>query len=130
MKMPTRYTKTCIPQYCRYHTEWPKEAFLPAQFQGVQKGRVDASRDTVGVRHARDVAQDRQYLACDGQRPADGQQKGSVLHTNKNFDQQRTNWVMHQYHLGDLEQEKERELVLSKIFYQTNTRARTKKIIS
>ena len=73
--MPTRYTKTCIPQYCRYHTEWPKEAFLPAQFQGVQKGHVDASQDTVGVRHARDVAQDRQYLAGDGQRPIDGQQK-------------------------------------------------------
>ena len=128
MKMPTRYTKTCIPQYCRYHTEWPKEAFLPAQFQGVQKGHVDASQDTVRVRHARDVAQDRQYLAGDGQRPADGQQKR--LHTNKNFDQQRTNWAMHQYHLGDLEQEKERELVLCKIFYQTNTRARSKKIIS
>ena len=48
----------------------------------------------------------------------------------KNFDQQRTNWVMHQYHLGDLEQEKERELVLCKIFYQTNTRVRSKKIIS
>ena len=75
MKMPTRYTKTCIPQYCRYHIEWPKEAILPAQFQGVQKGHVDASQDTVGVRHARDVAQDRQYLADDGQRPADGQQK-------------------------------------------------------
>lgn len=131
MKMPTRYTKTCIPQYCRYHTEWPKEAFLPAQFQGVQKGHVDASQDTVGVRHARDVAQDRQYLAGDGQRPARrAAKKVLVLHTNKNFDQQRTNWVMHQYHLGDLEQEKERELVLCKIFYQTNTRARSKKIIS
>ena len=34
-----------------------------------------------------------------------------VLHTNKNFDQQRTNWVMHLYLLEDLEQEKERELV-------------------
>ena len=75
--MPTRYTKTCIPQYCRYHTEWPKEAILPAQFQGVQKGHVDASQDTVGVRHARDVAQDQQYLAGDGQQPADGQQKDS-----------------------------------------------------
>ena len=53
-----------------------------------------------------------------------------MLHTNKNFDQQRTNWVMHQYHLGDPEQEKEWELVLCKIFYQTNTRARSKKIIS
>ena len=125
MKMPTRYTKTCIPQYCRYHTEWPKKAFPPAQFQGVQKGHVDASQDTVGVRHARDVAQDRQSTA--GRRAA---KKVLVLHTNKNFDQQRTNWVMHQYHLGDLEQEKERELVLCKIFYQTNTRARSKKIIS
>jgi hypothetical protein len=37
---------------------------------------------------------------------------------------------MHQYHLGDLEQEKERELVVCKIFYETNTRAKTKKIIS
>ena len=53
-----------------------------------------------------------------------------MLHTNKNFDQHRTNWVMHQYHLGDLEQEKEWELVLCKIFYQTYTRARNKKIIS
>ena len=49
MKMPTTYTKTCIRQYCRYHTEWPKEAFLPAQFQGIKKGHVDASQDTVGV---------------------------------------------------------------------------------
>ncbi|XP_040258261.1 NAC domain-containing protein 75-like [Aegilops tauschii subsp. strangulata] len=72
-----------------------------------------------------------------------GRQPGNknvlVLHTNKkfdhsrkkkNFNQQRTNWVIHQNHLGDLEQEKERELVLYKIFYQTNTRARIKKIIS
>ena len=37
-----------------------------------------------------------------------GSKKVLVLHTNNNFDQQRTNWVMHQYHLGDMEQEKER----------------------
>ena len=128
--MPTTYTKTCIRQYCRYHNEWPKKAILPAQFQGVQKGHVDASQDTVGVRHARDVAQDRQYLAGGGHSRQTGSKKVLVLHTNKNFDQQRTNWVMHQYHLGDLEQEKERELVLCKIFNQTNTRARSKKIIS
>ena len=60
-----------------YHTEWPKQAFLPAQLQGVRKGHMDASQDTVGVWHARDVAQDWQYLADDGQRLADGQQKGS-----------------------------------------------------
>ena len=75
--MPTMYTKTCIRQYCRYHTEWPKQAILPAQFQSVQKGHMDASQDIVRVRHARDVAQHRQYLAGDGQWPADGQQKGS-----------------------------------------------------
>ena len=73
--MPSTYTKTYIQQYCRYHSEWPKQAFLPAQFQGVQKGYMDASQDIV-VRHARDVAQDRQYLVGDGQRLADGQQKG------------------------------------------------------
>ena len=49
MKMPTTYTNTCIRQYCGYHTEWPKQAFLLAQFQGVQKGHVDVSQDTVGV---------------------------------------------------------------------------------
>ena len=38
---------------------------------------MDTSQDTVGVQHARDVAQHRQYLAADGQWPADGQQKGS-----------------------------------------------------
>ena len=53
-----------------------------------------------------------------------------VVRTNKNFDQQRTNRVMHQYHLRDLELEKEREMVLCKIFYQTNTRARSKNTIS
>ena len=87
MKMLTMYTKTCIPQYCRYHNERPKKAILPAQFQGVQKGHMDVSQDTVGVRHARDVAQDRQYLASDGQGRQTGNKKVLVLHTNKNFDQ-------------------------------------------
>ena len=58
MKMPTTYTKTCIRQYCRYHTKWAKEAFLPAQLQGVQKGHMDVSQNTVGVKQARDVAQE------------------------------------------------------------------------
>ena len=41
------------------------------QLQGVQKGHADASPATAGVRHARDVAQDQQYLAGDGQWPVD-----------------------------------------------------------
>lgn len=31
---------------------------------------------------------------------------------------EKTNWVMHQYHLGTQEDEKEGEYVISKIFYQ------------
>ncbi|XP_078432156.1 NAC domain-containing protein 75-like [Wolffia australiana] len=59
---------------------------------------------------------------------ANGQQKGckKILVLYANFGKQRkpekTNWVMHQYHLGQLEEEKEGELVVSKIFYQTQPR--------
>ncbi|CAN8326442.1 unnamed protein product [Cochlearia groenlandica] len=57
-----------------------------------------------------------------------GKQKGCkkilVLYTNfgKNRKPEKTNWVMHQYHLGTYEEEKEGELVVSKIFYQTQPR--------
>lgn len=57
-----------------------------------------------------------------------GKQKGCkkilVLYTNfgKHRKPEKTNWVMHQYHLGESEEEKEGELVVSKIFYQTQPR--------
>jgi hypothetical protein len=57
-----------------------------------------------------------------------GRQRGCkkilVLYTNfgKNRKPDKTNWVMHQYHLGDKEEEREGELVVSKIFYQTQPR--------
>ncbi|KAK1266247.1 NAC domain-containing protein 8 [Acorus gramineus] len=57
-----------------------------------------------------------------------GRQKGYkkilVLYTNfgKHRKPEKTNWVMHQYHLGQQEEEKEGELVVSKIFYQTQPR--------
>ncbi|KAJ0964682.1 hypothetical protein J5N97_025820 [Dioscorea zingiberensis] len=57
-----------------------------------------------------------------------GKQKGCkkilVLYTNfgKHRKPEKTNWVMHQYHLGELEEEKDGELVVSKIFYQTQPR--------
>ncbi|KAK7369878.1 hypothetical protein VNO80_11925 [Phaseolus coccineus] len=57
-----------------------------------------------------------------------GTQKGCkkilVLYTNfgKNRKPEKTNWVMHQYHIGQHEEEKEGELVVSKIFYQTQPR--------
>ncbi|XP_057764427.1 NAC domain-containing protein 73-like [Salvia miltiorrhiza] len=53
-----------------------------------------------------------------------GYKKILVLYTN--FGRQRkpekTNWVMHQYHLGHNQDEKDGELVLSKVFYQTQPR--------
>eukprot|EP00252_Welwitschia_mirabilis_P023168 TRINITY_DN6493_c0_g1_i2.p1 TRINITY_DN6493_c0_g1~~TRINITY_DN6493_c0_g1_i2.p1 ORF type:complete len:376 (+),score=38.92 TRINITY_DN6493_c0_g1_i2:672-1799(+) len=57
-----------------------------------------------------------------------GKQKGCkkilVLYTNfgKQRKPEKTNWVMHQYHLGSHEDEKEGELVVSKVFYQTQPR--------
>ncbi|KAF8407117.1 hypothetical protein HHK36_006242 [Tetracentron sinense] len=53
-----------------------------------------------------------------------GCKKILVLYTNfgKNRKPEKTNWVMHQYHLGQLEEEKEGELIISKIFYQTQLR--------
>ncbi|KHM99823.1 NAC domain-containing protein 8 [Glycine soja] len=57
-----------------------------------------------------------------------GKQKGYkkilVLYTNfgKNRKPEKTNWVMHQYHMGQHEEEKEGELVVSKIFSQTQPR--------
>ncbi|KAH7576993.1 hypothetical protein ACOSP7_002305 [Xanthoceras sorbifolium] len=53
-----------------------------------------------------------------------GYKKILVLYTNygKQKKPEKTNWVMHQYHLGNNEEEKEGELVVSKVFYQTQPR--------
>ncbi|XP_040381562.1 NAC domain-containing protein 75-like isoform X1 [Oryza brachyantha] len=57
-----------------------------------------------------------------------GRQRGCkkilVLYTNfgKHRKPEKTNWVMHQYHLGEAEEERDGELVVSKIFYQTQPR--------
>ncbi|KAF0901854.1 hypothetical protein E2562_006477 [Oryza meyeriana var. granulata] len=59
---------------------------------------------------------------------AGGRQRGCkkilVLYTNfgKHRKPEKTNWVMHQYHLGEAEEERDGELVVSKIFYQTQPR--------
>ncbi|KAF2305167.1 hypothetical protein P3X46_033224 [Hevea brasiliensis] len=53
-----------------------------------------------------------------------GFKKILVLYTNygRQRKPEKTNWVMHQYHLGQNEEEKEGELVVSKVFYQTQPR--------
>ncbi|KAG6756064.1 hypothetical protein POTOM_039483 [Populus tomentosa] len=53
-----------------------------------------------------------------------GFKKILVLYTNygRQRKPEKTNWVMHQYHLGDNEEEKDGELVISKVFYQTQPR--------
>lgn len=53
-----------------------------------------------------------------------GFKKILVLYTNygRKRKPEKTSWVMHQYHLGSYEEEKEGELVMSKVFYQTQPR--------
>ncbi|XP_059291308.1 NAC domain-containing protein 73-like [Lycium ferocissimum] len=53
-----------------------------------------------------------------------GYKKILVLYTNygRQRKPEKTNWVMHQYHLGESEEEKDGELVVSKVFYQTQPR--------
>lgn len=53
-----------------------------------------------------------------------GYKKILVLYTNygRQRKPEKTNWVMHQYHLGGNEEEKDGELVVSKVFYQTQPR--------
>ncbi|RZC80630.1 hypothetical protein C5167_043195 [Papaver somniferum] len=53
-----------------------------------------------------------------------GYKKILVLYANygKLKKPEKTNWVMHQYHLGNNEEEKDGELVVSKVFYQTQPR--------
>lgn len=53
-----------------------------------------------------------------------GYKKILVLYTNygRQRKPEKTNWVMHQYHLGEDEEEKDGELVVSKVFYQTQPR--------
>nr|XP_043622296.1 NAC domain-containing protein 73-like [Erigeron canadensis] len=54
----------------------------------------------------------------------EGYKKILVLYTNygRQKKPEKTNWVMHQYHLGNNEEEKDGEIVLSKVFYQTQPR--------
>ncbi|XVF25741.1 hypothetical protein REPUB_Repub13aG0239800 [Reevesia pubescens] len=53
-----------------------------------------------------------------------GFKKILVLYTNygRQRKPEKTNWVMHQYHLGNNEEEKDGEFVVSKVFYQTQPR--------
>ncbi|CAN6465974.1 unnamed protein product [Victoria cruziana] len=53
-----------------------------------------------------------------------GCKKIMVLYTStaKGGKSEKTNWVMHQYHLGSEEEEKEGEFVVSKVFYQQLTK--------
>ncbi|MED6208482.1 hypothetical protein PIB30_045412 [Stylosanthes scabra] len=53
-----------------------------------------------------------------------GFKKILVLYTNygRQRKPEKTSWVMHQYHLGSNEEERDGELVVSKVFYQTQPR--------
>ncbi|KAK4787576.1 hypothetical protein SAY86_011409 [Trapa natans] len=53
-----------------------------------------------------------------------GYKKILVLYTNygRQKKPEKTNWVMHQYHLGSSQEEKDGIMVVSKVFYQTQPR--------
>ncbi|KAF5191246.1 Suppressor of gamma response, partial [Thalictrum thalictroides] len=51
-----------------------------------------------------------------------GCKKIMVLYSAKSGKTEKTNWVMHQYHLGTGEDEKDGEFVVSKVFYQQQTK--------
>ncbi|KAK4259751.1 hypothetical protein QN277_006052 [Acacia crassicarpa] len=61
-------------------------------------------------------------VLCNGS--VKGFKKILVLYTNygRQKKPEKTNWVMHQYHLGTNEEEKDGELVVSKVFFQTQPR--------
>lgn len=65
------------------------------------------------------MAQDRQYTGIESQWPANGWIKILVLYIGYDDKRGKTKWGMHEYHLGDDENEKEGELVVRKVFYQT-----------
>ncbi|KAK9064268.1 hypothetical protein SSX86_015648 [Deinandra increscens subsp. villosa] len=54
----------------------------------------------------------------------EGYKKILVLYTNygRQKKPEKTNWVMHQYHIGHNMDEKDGEMILSKVFYQTQPR--------
>ncbi|XP_072991464.1 uncharacterized protein [Typha latifolia] len=61
-------------------------------------------------------------VAMDGSKQ--GCKKVFVLYTNRTKDKkpEKTNWIMHQYHLGTVGEEGEGEFVVSKVFYQLRSR--------
>jgi hypothetical protein len=99
-------------------------ALLPPAVQGVHDGDEEAAEGAQRRRRRQDaVAQDGQDQAGAVQQQAPRVQEILVLYTN--YGKQRkpeNNWVMHQYHLGSDEEERDGELVVSKVFFQTHPR--------
>ncbi|KAI4312218.1 hypothetical protein MLD38_037055 [Melastoma candidum] len=86
-----------------------------------KRRRIDADKDRNETRWHK-TGKTRALLLADG--TVKGYKKILVLYTNFGGQKkpEKTNWVMHQYHLGSNEEEKDGELVLSKVFYQTQPR--------
>lgn len=87
---------------------------------GTRKRRKINTDDLVDVRwhktgKTKPVIVDGRHLGC---------KKIMVLYmsTTKGEKPEKTNWVMHQYHLGTGEDEKDGEYVVSKIFYQQQSK--------
>ncbi|PWZ16679.1 NAC domain-containing protein 73 [Zea mays] len=111
-----------LPGTCEQGRACP--ALLPPAVQGVHDGDEEAAEGAQRRRRRQDaVAQDGQDQAGAVQQQAPRVQEILVLYTN--YGKQRkpeNNWVMHQYHLGSDEEERDDELIVSKVFFQTHPR--------
>jgi hypothetical protein len=96
-----------------------------ADTTGTRKRRKVRSEDEAGAgveTRWHKTGKTRPVLAGGG-RPR-GYKKILVLYTSygKQRKPEKTSWVMHQYHLGSDEEERDGELVVSKVFFQTQPR--------
>lgn len=84
----------------------------------------DGSSTTAGETRWHKTGKTRPVFMTGGGGIVKGYKKILVLYTNygRQRKPEKTNWVMHQYHLGEDEEEKDGELVVSKVFYQTQPR--------
>ncbi|XP_028094455.1 NAC domain-containing protein 73-like, partial [Camellia sinensis] len=118
-----------LHSYCCYHAGVSKDGLIRHFFHRPSKAYTTGTRKRRKV-HTDIDGNETRWHKTGKTRPVfiNGKVKGHkkilVLYTNygKQRKPEKTNWVMHQYHLGNNEDERDGELVVSKVFYQTQPR--------
>ncbi|XP_028079141.1 NAC domain-containing protein 73-like isoform X2 [Camellia sinensis] len=101
----------------RHFFHWPSKAYTT----GTRKRRKVHTNEDGGETRWHKTGKTRPVLVGG---TVKGFKKILVLYTNygRQRKPEKTNWVMHQYHLGNNEEERDGEVVISKVFYQTQPR--------